>query len=118
MKHHWLNGILWIGLAALAFFVLAASSPQCAKATDPSVSLTPLAGDGNPCVASCQAGFKEAKRQLQDDYREAKALCEGDPECLDEAEMVRDALNAEIVADKNACIESCNHQQGGATGGQ
>jgi len=118
MKHQWSNGILWLGLATLAFFLLASSSPQCAKATDPVVSLSTQAGDGNPCVAACQSVFKAAKKALKEDYREAKALCEGDPLCLEEAEAVRDALNEEIVSDKNDCIASCNHQQGTATGGQ
>lgn len=118
MKHQWLNGILWVGLAALAFFLLAASSPQCAKTTDPSVSLSTQAGDGNPCVAACQDVFKAAKKELQEDYRLAKDLCEGDWECLEEAEAIRDALNEELVADKNACLDSCKHQQGGAEGGQ
>jgi len=118
MKHQWSNGILWLGLATLAFFLLAASSPQCAKTTDPVASLSVQAGDGNPCVAACQVDFKMAKKALNEDYREAKDLCEGAPLCLEEAKAVRDAINEEIVADKNDCIASCNHQQGTATGGQ
>ena len=118
MKHQWLNGILWLGLAALSFFLLASSSPQCAKATDPELSLTTQDGEGNPCVFACQDEFKIAKKNLQEDYRAAKAACEGNLECLEEAEAIRDALNEEIVGDKNTCVEACNHQQGTATGGQ
>lgn len=111
--------IFWFAIGVMVFFTMAASSPQCAR-TDNAVNpvLQTQAGDGNPCVRDCQDTFKAAKKDLQSWYREAKDLCNGDYDCLQEAYDIRQALNDELVADKDACIDACNHQQGTAVGGQ
>jgi len=111
--------IFWFAIGVMVFFTMAASSPQCAR-SDNAVApvLTTQAGDGNPCVWACQDDFKAAKLAEKEDYREAKALCNGDYDCLAEAEAAHQMLVAEIVADKDACIAACSHEQGTATGGQ
>jgi hypothetical protein len=110
--------IFWFAIGVMVFFTMAASSPQCARSDNSINPVLETQADGNPCVFACQDDFKIAKRELKEDYREAKALCEGDYDCLQEAAFIRDQLNDEIVADKDACIAACNHEQGIATGGQ
>ena len=111
--------IFWFAIGVMVFFTMAASSPQCAR-SDNSVNpvLETQVGGGNPCVFACQDDFKAAKNAEKADYREAKALCEGDYDCLEDAQIIHEALVAEIVADKDDCIFACDHEQGIATGGQ
>ena len=109
----------WLAMAAMAFFAMAASSPQCARGTDSPVTpeLGTLAG-GNPCVQACIDYFQQAKRDEWVRFKAAQAACNGDKDCRAEQSMIHSMIVDELVADKDACIVNCEHQQGTALGGQ
>jgi len=110
--------IFWFAIGVMVFFTMAASSPQCARSDNSVNPVLETQADGNPCVFACQDDFKASFRAAQAEFRLAKALCEGDGACKEEAELVYQMLKAEIVADKDDCIFACDHEQGIATGGQ
>ena len=118
MKSTTRSTLLWFFVGVLVFFTMAASSPQCAKSTDQALSPGFDALAANTCVQDCiavmQAGFRDEKVR----YREAKELCNGDYDCLQEAAMLNVAIKAELVEDKDMCILACEHEQGAATAGQ
>ena len=109
----------WMAIAAMAFFAMAASSPQCARSGDNPVSptLDTLAG-GNPCNQGCIDDFQAAKKAEQARFKAAMAACNGDLTCRAEQSMIHDQIIGELVMDKDACILDCEHQQGTAVGGQ
>ena len=74
--------------------------------------------EGNTCVQDCQDAFKEAKKAEQARFKAAKKACNGEPGCQAEETAIHALINKEINADKDACIQACNHQQGEASGGQ
>ena len=69
-------------------------------------------------MQGCQDTFKTAKKEEQARYKAAKKACNGDAACQEEEAAIHDYINDELVADKDACIDNCNHQQGAASGGQ
>jgi hypothetical protein len=109
---------LWLALATATVVLMAASSPQCARSADTVSGPALQTSAANTCVQDCQATFKAAKKEEQARYKAAKAACNGDAECRAEEAAIHDYINDELVADKDACIDNCNHQQGAATGGQ
>ena len=113
-----LRNSLWLLIAVMAFFAMAASSPQCAQSTqDRSFNpvFEPLV---NQCIQDCQATFKAELRTIRMVFKAAKAACNGVPGCVEEASIIKDASVAERVVDKDACKAACDHAQGAATGGQ
>lgn len=99
-------------------FLVAASSPQCARTDETALSPTLQTSDANTCIQDCQAAFKAAKKEEQARFKEAKKACNGDEGCQAEETAIHAAINKEINADKDACIQACNHSQGGGSGGQ
>lgn len=108
----------WMAIAALSFFAMAASSPQCARSTDTLNGPALQTSAANTCVQDCQAVFKAAKKEEIARHKAAVKACNGDLECKAEEAAIHDYINNEIVADKDACIDACSHQQGTAVGGQ
>ena len=111
----------WMAIAALSFFAMAASSPQCARTSDRSadVSLNPLAPDPvKACERDCRAAARVATRDERKRHRLASKACNGDVQCHLEEDALHEAILAEIAADEAACIDDCQHQQGAAAGGQ
>lgn len=110
----------WLAIAAMAFFAMAASSPQCARSTDNPVTpaLGTLEAGGNACVQGCIDAFQLAKKDEQARFKAAMAACNGDYGCRAEQSMIHDMIVAELVMDKDACVLDCEHQQGTAVGGQ
>ena len=111
---------LWLLIAVMAFFAMAASSPQCASSDDQSLNptLAPLAGPGNPCIDACNTQREIDFRLEKMRFKAAKEACNGVPGCKDEEATIHDILLTEINADMDACKAVCQHEQGAATGGQ
>jgi hypothetical protein len=109
----------WLIIAVMAFFAMAASSPQCASSDDRVLNpgLEPLAG-GNPCIAKCNADRETAFQEEKIRFKGDKAACNGEPGCKEEAEALHAILLTEINADMDDCKLACQHEQGSATGGQ
>ena len=61
---------------------------------------------------------RRPRRKSRRGSRRPRRPANGDPGCQAEETAIHALINKEINADKDACIESCNHQQGSATGGQ
>jgi hypothetical protein len=110
----------WLAVAGMAFFAMAASSPQCARTSESPLtpSLSAQSGGNGTCSQLCIDDFQIAKKLEQVRFKEAMDACNGDQACKDQETAVHDAINNELVADKDACIANCSHTQGGATGGQ
>ncbi len=111
---------LWLLIAVMAFFAMAASSPQCASSDDAVLnpSLAPLAGPGNPCIDACNEESKARKRAENIRFKAAKDICNSEPGCKSEEAEIHDAIQVEINSDRDACKLVCQHEQGAATGGQ
>jgi hypothetical protein len=108
-----------LGIAATAFFALAASSPQCARTND--LSVNPTVGtlsDGSLCVQNCIDDFQASMRSEKNRFKEALAACDGDEACRDAEEALHESIIGELTADKDTCIENCGHEQGGGSSGQ
>jgi len=114
-----IKAALWLMVAACAFFVMAASSPQCARSSDRALNptLDTLAG-GNPCIAACQDAFKAGQKAEQARHKAALTACNGNPACKQAESDLHSAIMDELVSDKDDCKLACQHQQGTATGGQ
>lgn len=114
--------IIWLALATATVVLMASSSPQCARTSDSTadVSLNPLAGPDpvKVCERDCKATARVATRDERKRHREASKACNGDALCHAEEDALHAAIVAEIEADELACIEACQHQQGGGVGGQ
>ena len=111
---------LWLLIAVMAFFAMAASSPQCASSDDAALNptLAPLAGGGNPCIDACNEESKARKRIVLMQKKACLNACNGEPGCRSECSIIADALMMEINEDRDACKLVCQHEQGAATGGQ
>ena len=111
---------LWLLIAVMAFFAMAASSPQCASSDDAAVNptLAPLAGPGNPCIDACNEESKARKRVVFMEHKACLDACNGEPGCREECSFIKDELLTEINSDRDACKAVCQHEQGTATGGQ
>jgi hypothetical protein len=109
----------WLAVAAMAFLAMAASSPQCARTSDLSVnpSLETLS-DGNPCVQGCIDNFQSAMQAEKIRFKDAMAACNSDSDCRYQESLTHETNVDELVADKDACIVVCEHQQGEGAGGQ
>ena len=110
---------LWLAVAGMAFFAMAASSPQCARtaenATGPSLNSQ---GAADACTQACIDTYQAAKKQERIRFKAAMAACNGNTECRDNEAAAHEAIVAELEADKDACIANCSHEQGAGTGGQ
>lgn len=111
---------LWLLIAVMAFFAMAASSPQCASSDDAALNptLAPLAGPGNPCIDACNEESKARKRILNIQHKSCLDSCNGEPSCREECGIIKDALQDEINTDRDDCKLVCQHEQGAASGGQ
>ena len=115
-----LRGTLWVLVAVMSMFVMAASSPQCARSDDLSLNptLDTAADPLGPCKQDCVEDFQADKKAEQARHKAAAKACNGDLDC----DAAEDALHALIVADlvalKDACQVACEHQQGAGLGGQ
>lgn len=111
---------LWLLIAVMAFFAMAASSPQCASSDDAALNptLAPLEAGGNPCIIACNEESKAAKRILNIQHKSCLDACNGDMACRDECTAIKAMLIEEINADRDACKLVCTHEQGAADGGQ
>lgn len=109
----------WLAVAGMAFFAMAASSPQCAR-TSESVTGPSLGAQGtaDACTQGCIDSFQNAKKAEQARFKAAMAACNGDLACREAESDAHDAIVLELVADKDACIANCSHQQGTGLGGQ
>jgi len=111
--------LLWLCTAAVSVLVMAASSPQCARTSDHTLSPTLDAlGDGNPCIAACNDAFKAGQKAEQARHKAAVNGCNGDPVCKQAESDLHSSIMDELTFDKDACKLACQHQQGTATGGQ
>jgi hypothetical protein len=109
----------WLAVAGMAFFAMAASSPQCARTsenvTGPSLGAQ---GTADACTQGCIDAYQSAKKAEQARFKAAMAACNGDLVCREATSEAHDAIVLELVADKDACIANCAHQQGTGLGGQ
>jgi len=114
-----IRSIFWFTIAVMGFFVMAASSPQCARSSDRALNptLDTLAG-GNPCIAACNDAFKAGQKAEQARHKAALTACNGNPACKQAESDLHSAIMDELVSDKDDCKLACQHQQGTATGGQ
>jgi len=105
----------------MAFFVMASSSPQCARTTDdPSAGLQTL-NSPDPykvCLRDCDAAHRVAIRVERKRHRQAINACDKDPVCIAEEDALHESISLEIEADYVACYFACDHNQGAGTGGQ
>jgi hypothetical protein len=108
-------------MAVMAFFVMAASSPQCARTSDdPSSGLQTL-NTPDPvkvCQRDCAADARVATRVEKKRHRTAIKACDKDPICEAEEDAFHELVLLEIAADEAECKIACEHDQGAATGGQ
>ena len=113
---------LWLVVAGLAFFALAASSPQCARSSDSVLGpgLSPNAGPDpvQQCQHDCDAAAREAEHAEKKRHRVAGKACNGDQACHEQEDALNAAILAEIEADRLGCRDNCAHQQGAGVGGQ
>jgi len=109
----------WLAVAGMAFFAMAASSPQCAR-TSESVSGPSLGAQGtaDACTQGCVDAYQNAKKAEQARFKNAMRACNGDLACRAAESAAHDAIVAELASDKDACIADCSHQQGTGLGGQ
>ena len=115
-----IHNSLWLLIAVMAFFAMAASSPQCASSDDAALNptLAPLEAGGNDCIIECNEISKAAKRIVNIQHKSCLDSCNGDPGCREECSMIKDSLLDEINMDRDACKLVCTHEQGAADGGQ
>ena len=116
-----IHGAFWLIIAAMAFFVMASSSPQCARSSDRALSpgLEPLAADPiKVCQRACNATARLAIRVERKRHRLARKACNGNPGCLNQEDNLNEAILAEIEQDRLDCRDECTHEQGAARGGQ
>lgn len=113
-----LRGTLWVLVAVMSVFVMASSSPQCARSNDLALNpvLQPQAQD--PCNADCLAQFKTDKKDEQARHKAAAKECNGDYDCEAAEAALHLSIVNELVAIKDACLIACEHQQGAGLGGQ
>ena len=110
----------WLAVAGMAFFAMAASSPQCARTSESPLtpSLSTQAGGNGACSQACIDDFQALRKAEIARFKSAIAACNGDQACKDAETLVDQAIKAEQVVDKDACIANCSHQQGAGTSGQ
>jgi hypothetical protein len=113
-----LRNSLWLLIAVMAFFAMAASSPQCAQSTQDR-GLNPVFDPlTNECITKCNNDWREDWIDVKAEFKMAKAECNGVPGCINEAAIIHDAAILEINGDRDDCKEDCEHLQGGVIGGQ
>jgi hypothetical protein len=117
-----INGALWLIVGVMAFFVMASSSPQCARSSDTDLGpgLQSLAGPDpvKVCERDCKADARYDTRVERKRHRLASKACNGDQQCHDEEDALHALILADIEETLNSCIAACQHQQGGGIGGQ
>ena len=102
----------------MAFFVMASSSPECARSSDSVLSLEPLEHDFRVCKRACGPIMRLAKGIERRRNKAARKACNGDRECRDAEDLIKDRVFAEIDADFERCEADCAHEQGASQGGQ
>lgn len=115
-----LRGTFWVLVAVMSIFVMASSSPQCARSND--LALNPTLGTTGdplgPCKQDCVTQFQIDKKAEQARHKTAVAACDGDYDCKTQEAALHDQIVTELVNNKDACILACEHQQGAGLGGQ
>ena len=112
---------LWLLVTGLAFFALAASSPQCARSTDSLVGPATLSDAPDPvqqCQHDCDANARVQERAERKRHRAADKACNGDEACHVQEDALHAAILLEIEADRLGCRANCSHEQGSGVGGQ
>lgn len=116
------HAALWLAVAVLAVFAMAASSPQCARSTDevvsPGLETLNTPDPVKVCQRDCDATRRVAIREERKRHRLASRACNGDMTCQTEEEMLHQSILAEIDSDHAACLIACEHNQGAGSGGQ
>jgi len=105
----------------MAFFVMAASSPQCARTSDDPSSGFQTLNSPDPvkvCQRDCAAAARTATRVERKRHRLALKACNKNQFCIAEENAFHEAVVLEITADEAACNLACEHNQGAGTGGQ
>ena len=120
-----MHGAYWVIIAAMAFFVMASSSPQCARSSDhalgpdlEALSREDSNSDFGRCISDCAktAGFAFGDEKKR--FSTAIVACHGDQACIKVEKMISAMVMAEIIEDRAICFEACRHSQGGGRGGQ
>jgi hypothetical protein len=113
------HAAFWSIVTGMAFFSMAASSPQCAR-TSQSVNGPSLGAQAtaDACSQDCVATYQAAKKGEQTRFKAAMTACNDDPACRAAESATHDEIVAELAADKDACITNCQHEQGTGIGGQ
>jgi hypothetical protein len=68
------------------------------------------------CITNCNKTANDAIRAESDLHVRNVRNCNSDPICLDNEEARHEAAVNSIQAARNACVEGCHHQGGGAGG--
>jgi hypothetical protein len=106
----------------MAVFVMASSSPQCARSSDTEFSsgLENLASPDpvKVCERDCKADARTATRDERRRHRLADKACNGDLECHEAEDALHALILADIAETEASCIVACQHQQGAGVGGQ
>lgn len=116
-----INGALWLVVGVMAVFVMASSSPQCARTSDTELGpgLETLAPDPvKACERDCKAEARVATRTERKRHRLASKACNGDPQCHNDEDALHALILADIDQTEASCIVACQHQQGAGLGGQ
>jgi len=112
------HAALWFAVAGLAFFALAASSPQCARTSETLGPSLDSQAASSECSQACIDAYHTAKKAEQVRFKVAMNNCNGNPECRETESDLHESIVDELAADKDACIANCAHEQGAGTGGQ
>lgn len=115
------HGVLWFTIGIMAFFVMASSSPQCARSDDYSLNPSLSSATSNPvadCKQDCIETFQQDKKDEQVRHKAAVAACNGDGDCKSAESALHASIIDDLVAIKDACKLACEHQQGAGIGGQ
>jgi hypothetical protein len=119
MKSHGKRTLYWFALGSVAFFVMSFSSPECSKtATEPVVEPGLEQTWGGSCEFGCWIQYLIGRIYEYKRWRAAKEACNGDPDCLVWEQAVHDEIVQELRDDRDACLDACAHEQGGAVSGQ
>ena len=115
-----LRGTFWVLVAVMSVFVMASSSPQCARSNDLALNPT-LQNTGDAfgfCKQECIDQFQLDKKDEQARHKDAIKACNGDIDCKQAESDLHNAIIADLVLVKDACIVACEHQQGAGLAGQ
>jgi hypothetical protein len=113
MRIHAIHRAAWLMLACLAFFSLAASSPQCSRSADPvlGADVETLSEKGSELISQCKQNCRDDAEALfaaeETRHQAALAACGGDKNCISaENKLNRRNVNR-IKDDRSECLEDC-----------